>query len=49
MLMNTIQETAEAFLGNESLIGKIDEKINLLLVDFDNQYGSMENFYNSLW
>ena len=49
ILMNTIQETAEAFLGNESLIGKIDEKIKSLLVDFDNQYGSMEIFYNSLW
>lgn len=49
ILMDTIQETAEAFLGDESLIGKIDEKIKSLLVDFDNQYGSMENFYNSLW
>ena len=49
ILMNTIQETAEAFLGNESLIGKIVEKIKSLLVDFDNQYGSMEIFYNSLW
>ena len=35
--------------GTESLIGKIDEKIKSLLVDFDNQYGSMETFYNSLW
>ena len=48
-LMNTIQETAEAFLGNESLIGKIDNKIASLLIDFDNQYGTMDNFYNSLW
>lgn len=49
ILMNTIQETAEAFLGVESLIEKIDNKIKSLLVDFDLNYGSMENFYNSLW
>ena len=49
ILMNTIQETAEAFLGAESLIEKIDNKIESLLVDFDLNYGSMENFYNSLW
>lgn len=49
ILMNTIQETAEAFLGNESLIEKIDNKIEILLADFQLNYGSMENFYNSLW
>ena len=49
ILMNTIQETAEAFLGDESLIEKIDNKIETLLADFQSNYGSMENFYNSLW
>lgn len=48
-LMNTIQETAEAFLGDESLIEKIDGKIESLLMDFGIHYGTMENFYNSLW
>ena len=43
ILMNTIHETAEAFLGTESLIGKIDEKIKSLLVDFDNQYGRVSS------
>lgn len=49
ILMNTIQETAEAFLGDESLIEKIDNKIETLLADFQSNYGSMVNFYNSLW
>lgn len=48
-LMNIIQETAEAFLGSESLIEKIDNKISSLSNDFDADYGSMEDFYNSLW
>lgn len=48
-LMNTIQNTAESFLGDESLIEKIDSKIMFLLEDFDRDYGTMEAFYNSLW
>lgn len=49
ILMNTIQETAEAFFDEESLISKIENKIVLLLEDFENDYGTMEIFYNSLW
>lgn len=49
ILMNTIQSTAEAFLGTASLIEKIDNKIELLLDDFRRKYGTMDNFYNSLW
>lgn len=48
-LMSTIQRTAEAFLGNESLIYKIDEKINSLLNDFVTRFSTMENFYSTLW
>lgn len=48
-LMNTIQDTAELFLGDNSLIEKIDEKILSLLDDFVRDYGTMEAFYNSLW
>lgn len=47
--MNTIQKTAEAFLGDESLIDKIDEKINSLINDFVSRYSTMENFYSTLW
>lgn len=49
ILMDTIQETSEAFLGDASLIEKIDQKIELLLIDFERDYGTMESFYNSLW
>lgn len=49
ILMNTIQATADAFLGSESLIEEIDKKIELLLDDFRRKYKTMENFYNSLW
>ena len=49
ILMNTIQSTAEAFLGTASLIEKIDTRIELLLGDFRRKYGTMDNFYNSLW
>lgn len=48
-LMNTIQDTAELFLGDNSLIEKIDKKILSLLDDFARDYGTMEAFYNSLW
>ena len=48
-LMNTIQRTAEAFLGNESLIEKIDDKISSLNDDFVSRYSTMENFYSTLW
>lgn len=48
-LMSTIQNTAESFMGDDSLIKKIDEKIVLLLSDFTRDYGTMEAFYNSLW
>ena len=48
-LMNTIQEAAEEFLGDESLIEKKDDKIEILLSEFETKYGSMEYFYNSLW
>lgn len=49
ILMNTIRRTAESFLGEESLIERIDCKIKSLLNDFSEHYGTMENFYNSLW
>ncbi len=48
-LMNTIKRTAEAFLGDESLVDKIDNKIHSLLDDFASRYSTMENFYSSLW
>lgn len=48
-LMNTIRETAEAFLEDQSLIEKIDGKIESLIMDFNTNYGTMENFYSSLW
>lgn len=49
ILMDAIQDTAETFLGDASLIDKIDEKISSLLGDFARDYGTMEAFYNSLW
>ena len=49
ILMNTIQSTAEAFLGTASLIKEIDNKIKILLDDFRRKYKTMDNFYNSLW
>ncbi len=48
-LMNTIQNTAEAFLGEESLIDKIEARIEELITIFNNKYATMEDFYNSLW
>ncbi len=49
ILMNTIQETSEAFLGEESIIAKIDERINELINIFHQTYPTMDDFYNSLW
>lgn len=47
--MNTIQDTAEAFLGDTSLVQSIDNKIMALVQDFNRQYGNMNVFYNSHW
>lgn len=49
ILMNTIQSTTDAFLGEESLIDKIDNKINELIDSFNTEYKTMDDFYNSLW
>ena len=49
VLMNTIQETAESYLGDTSLVQSIDNKITSLIEDFHHRHGSMNTFYNSLW
>ena len=49
VLMNTIHETAESYLGDTSLVQSIDNKIIALVQDFYRQYGNMNVFYNSLW
>lgn len=49
VLMNTIHETAAAYLGDISLVHSIDDKIISLVNDFNRSYGNMDAFYNSLW
>lgn len=49
VLMNTIHETAESYLGDTRLVQSIDDKITDLVQDFYRQYGNMNVFYNSLW
>lgn len=49
ILMDTIQSTSEVFLGQGSLITRIDSKIDALRLDFVEGYGSLDIFYNSLW
>lgn len=49
VLMNTIHETAESYLGDISLVQCIDNKISSLVDDFNRLYNSMDSFYNSLW
>ena len=49
VLMNTIQETAESYLSDTSLVQSIDNRIIALVQDFYRQYGNMNVFYNSLW
>lgn len=49
ILMNTIESTTNAILGENSLIEKIDSKIKELDVVFQEKYGDMDAFYNSLW
>ena len=49
ILMDTIQSTSEVFLGQGSLISRIDSKIDALRLDFVEGYGSLDIFYNSLW
>ena len=49
ILMNTLESTAEAVMGNISLVEKIEQKILELLDEFEIRYESMEDFYSSLW
>ena len=49
ILMDTIQHTTEAFLGDESLIDKIDARVDELIRIFNSKYATMDDFYNSLW
>ena len=49
ILMETIESTAKAVLGETRLIEQIEGKINSLLHDLYRDYGNMESFYNSLW
>ena len=49
VLMNTIHDTAESYLGDISLVQCIDNKISSLVDDFNRLYNSMDSFYNSLW
>lgn len=48
-LMNTIQETSQAFLNNISIVNMIDEKIESLIQEFSQKYNTMDEFYNTLW
>ena len=49
VLMNTIHETAESYLGDISLVQCIDNKISSLVDDFNRLYNRLDSFYNSLW
>lgn len=49
ILMETIKNTTEAFLEEESLIDKIDKRIEELIEIFNSKYKTIDEFYNSLW
>ena len=48
-LINTINNTANAVLGNESIVSQMDKKVGQLVKEFETLYNSMDDYYNSLW
>ncbi len=48
-LINTINNTANVVLNNDSIVHKIDNKVILLLEDFHTNFSSIDDYYNSLW
>jgi len=48
-LMDNLFETSSAFMANDSLIKKIEEKISPLVDDFRRKYETYDNFMKSLW
>ena len=48
-LITTINNTANAMLNNDSIVRKINDKIDDLLLEFDTTYSNMDDYYNTLW
>jgi hypothetical protein len=48
-LIDILFKTSEALLANDTFIKKIEEKINPLIEDFKNKYGTYNHFLKSLW
>lgn len=49
ILIDSINSTANAILNNNSIVKKIDAKIEELLSEFNDTYSDMETYYNTLW
>ncbi len=49
ILMAKIQQVAVSFLGMDSIVVKIEDRISRLTVEFENKFTSLEEYYSSLW
>lgn len=49
VLINSINLVANSTLKNISIVKKIEEKIKELIKTFDSKYGSLPQYYESLW
>lgn len=49
ILLNQIKSVAESCLNSGSIVPKIDEKIEELIVKFNEKYSTIEEYYNTLW
>lgn len=48
-LMDVIKSTASAFLNEQSIIRKIDDKVLAIVAEFKDRYGTVESYLNTLW
>lgn len=48
-LMDVIKCTASAFLNEQSIIRKIDDKVLAIVAEFKDRYGTVESYLNTLW
>ena len=48
-LTNSIQQIADTILSQQSIIEKIENRVNALVEQFNSQYGSIDLYLAKLW
>lgn len=49
ILMQKIEETSQLLLGTDSIVVKIESRIQKLMDSFNERYNSLEEYYSTLW